>query len=264
MITSLSTEDNIEITNSLQQFSLILSNNIKKIVNNLNEILKYDNADIFIYEITECTKTISEFNLKYEQLEKPLEKIKLIQDFRNNLKNFIIKRQEYTTDEVVGELIKESLVNLKTLEKTLKEAEPLQITVAYLEAIKKPVDDKLSWLQNLYSSMFYMLEILEDGNVALIPKNILKTIETTSEALSSNKALRDYIKTSKNDENEEKIRNYINSIRQAAKATLWELKKLKEEQPNIQSLLKFIQSSPEWKGDDFEECLDFINEERRK
>ncbi|MCP6760048.1 MAG: hypothetical protein NHB32_15140 [Fischerella sp. CENA71] len=264
MITSLSTEDNLQLTNSIQQSSLILSNKIKNLVENLNKILNYNNTNIIIHEIKECTDFIREFNLKYEDPEKPLEKIKLIRDFRNNLKNFIIKRQEYTTDEVVGELINESLANLTALEKSLKEAEHLQITIAYLEAIKNSVDDKLSWLQNLYSSMLYILEILEDEDIILIPKSVLKTIENTSEYLSSNKGLRDYIKTSKSDENQEKIRTYINSIRHVAKATLWELQKLKQEQPNLQSLLNFIQSSPEWKGDDFEECLDFINEERRK
>ena len=44
MITSLSTEDNIQITNSLQQSSLILNNKIKHLVDNLNEILKYDST----------------------------------------------------------------------------------------------------------------------------------------------------------------------------------------------------------------------------
>ncbi|MEH2362009.1 hypothetical protein [Nostoc sp.] len=140
----------------------------------------------------------------------------------------------------------------------------MQITIAYLEAINKSVGDKLTQLQNLYSSMFYVLEILEDEDVYLIPKNALKNIETTSEALSSNKGWREYIKTLPIDDNEQNIKNYINSIRHVAKAILWELKKIKKYQPNVQSLLKFIQSPPEWKGDDFEECLDFINEERRK
>ncbi|MEH2407923.1 hypothetical protein [Nostoc sp.] len=278
MITSLSTEDNIQITNSLQEFSFILNNTIEEISINLNKLLKYDNTDIIIHEITESTKVISEFTLKFQELENPLHKINLIRDFRTNLQKIIIKRQEYTTHEAIGELLHESLVNLVTLEtslvplendlttlvKKLKEAEDLQITITYLEAFNKPADDKLNWLENLYYSMCYVLEILEDENASLIPKNALKNIETTSEALSSNKGWRDYIKIPKIDEKEQKIKNYINSIRHVAKAILWELKKLKEDQPNVQSLLKFIQSSPEWKGDDFEECLDFINEERRK
>jgi hypothetical protein len=278
MITSLSTEDNIQITNSLQEFSFILNNTIEEISKSLNNLLKYDNTDIIVHEITESTKVISEFYLKFKELENPLDKINLIRDFRTNLQKIITKRQEYTTHEAIGEIIHETLVNLATLETSLitlendlttlvkksKEAEHLQITIAYLEAFKKPVDDKLTWLQNLYYSMYYVLEILEDKDVYIIPKNALKNIETTSEALSSNKGLREYIKTPVINENEQKIKNYINSIRHVAKAILWELKKIKQNQPNVQSLLNFIQSSPEWKGDDFEECLDFINEERRK
>ncbi|MHC5935634.1 hypothetical protein [Nostoc sp.] len=264
MITSLSIEDNIQTTNSLHQSSLILSNKIKHLVDNLNELLKYDFAEVIIHEITEYIKVIYELNLKLQEVDKPLEKMILIRNWRTNIKHLTINRQEYITDEILGKLLNEILAHLANLEQIYKELENLQITIAYLQAINKPLDDKLTWLQNLYSSMFYILEILEDENASLIPKNALQRIEITSEALSSNKGLREYIKTPQIDENEQKTKNYMNSIRHVAKAILWELKKIKEDQPNVQSLLKFIQSSPEWKGDDFEECLDFINEERRR
>lgn len=264
MITSLSIEDNIQITNSLHQTSLILSNEIKHLVDNLNELLKYDPSEVIIHELTEYIKVIDELNLKLQEVDKPLEKIILIRNWRTSIKHLTINPQEYITDEILGKLINEILAHRANLEKNYREVENLQITIAYLQAINKPFDDKLTWLQNLYSSMFYILEMLEDENASLIPQNALERIETTSEALSSNKRWREYIKTPQVDENEQNIKNYINSIRHVAKAILWELKKLKEDQPNVQSLLKFIQSSPEWKGDDFEECLDFINEERRK
>ncbi|MHC5729371.1 MAG: hypothetical protein ACYTXY_35650, partial [Nostoc sp.] len=158
MITSLSTEDNIQITNSLQEFSLILNNTIEEISINLNKLLKYDNTDIIIHEIIESTIVISEFTLKFQELENPLDKINLIRDFRTNLQKIIVKRQEYTTHEAIGQLIDESLVGLVTLEtslvtleneitnlvKNLKKAEHLQITIAYLAAFNKPVDDKLT------------------------------------------------------------------------------------------------------------------------
>lgn len=278
MITSLSTEDNIQIENSLQEFSFIFNNTIAETIENLNELLKYDNTNITTHEITESIRVFSEFHLKLQELESLLDKINLVQDFRTNLKNIIIKLQEYTAhedigrylDKIIGKLLilEEELIALENdfiaLEQKTKEAAYLKIIIGYLEAFNKPDDDKLIWLQHLSRSIFFVLDILEKEDACIISKSVLKSIETYSEALSSNKKLSEYIKTLANNENEQDIKNYIYSIKNATKAILWQLKKIKEEQPNVQSLLKFIQSSPEWKGDDFKECLDFINEERRK
>jgi hypothetical protein len=50
-----------------------------------------------------------------------------------------------------------------------------------------------------------------------------------------------------------------------AKAMLWEIEQQKKwHQNTVGSLLDFLQTSPGWVGDDFEECLEYVNEVRRQ
>jgi hypothetical protein len=54
-------------------------------------------------------------------------------------------------------------------------------------------------------------------------------------------------------------------IRRKYKASLRKIKKEKKQHKNtIESLLNFIKTSPGWVGDDFEECLEYVNEVRRQ
>ncbi|MDP5015910.1 MAG: hypothetical protein NWQ43_01125 [Dolichospermum sp.] len=38
----------------------------------------------------------------------------------------------------------------------------------------------------------------------------------------------------------------------------------KQHQNTVESLLDFLKTSPEWVGDDFEECLEYVNQVRRE
>ncbi|MGM3306606.1 hypothetical protein ACSQ6I_11620 [Anabaena sp. WFMT] len=51
----------------------------------------------------------------------------------------------------------------------------------------------------------------------------------------------------------------------AARAILWEIERQKNQHKNtVESFLGFLKTSPEWVGDDFEECLEYVNEVRRE
>lgn len=54
-------------------------------------------------------------------------------------------------------------------------------------------------------------------------------------------------------------------ITNTAKAILWEIDRQKNQHKNtVESLLDFVKTSPGWAGDDFEECLEYVNEVRRE
>jgi len=60
----------------------------------------------------------------------------------------------------------------------------------------------------------------------------------------------------------------IKQILVITKAILWEMNKIKgnkvaEFQPTVANLHKYLDSSSGWQGDDFEECLEFVNNMRR-
>jgi hypothetical protein len=38
----------------------------------------------------------------------------------------------------------------------------------------------------------------------------------------------------------------------------------KQHQNTVESLLDLLKTSPEWAGDDFEECLEYVNQVRRE
>ena len=38
----------------------------------------------------------------------------------------------------------------------------------------------------------------------------------------------------------------------------------KQSQNTVESLLDFLKTSPKWAGDDFEECLEYVNQVRRE
>ena len=51
----------------------------------------------------------------------------------------------------------------------------------------------------------------------------------------------------------------------AAKAILWEIDRYKNQhRNNVESLLDFLKTSPTWTGDDFEECLEYVNQVRKE
>ena len=49
-----------------------------------------------------------------------------------------------------------------------------------------------------------------------------------------------------------------------AQAMLEIEKQKKQHQNTVESLLDFLKTSPKWAGDDFEECLEYVNQVRRE
>ena len=62
----------------------------------------------------------------------------------------------------------------------------------------------------------------------------------------------------------QEIRNYLVAIKNTARSILWQIDNYeKEKKYSVGDLLNWLETSPGWAGDDFEECLDYVNRTRK-
>lgn len=61
------------------------------------------------------------------------------------------------------------------------------------------------------------------------------------------------------------IESYMIALRNTARAVLWQVEQYQEESKyTIGGILNWLETSPGWSGDDFDECLDYVNRVRKE
>lgn len=61
------------------------------------------------------------------------------------------------------------------------------------------------------------------------------------------------------------IESYTIALRNTARAVLWQVEQYQEESKHtVEGILDWLETSPGWSGDDFDECLDYVNRVRKE
>ncbi|HEY9908464.1 MAG TPA: hypothetical protein V6D18_12760, partial [Thermosynechococcaceae cyanobacterium] len=62
----------------------------------------------------------------------------------------------------------------------------------------------------------------------------------------------------------QELKAYLVAIKNAARSLLWQIDNYEKERKfPVKDLMDWLDTSPGWAGDDFDECLDQINRERQ-
>ncbi len=213
--------DNIvQVETSLAQTKSAIGSEILKITERLDNLFKFNNQLITQEEILEEIQEISNALTKIRDLENPVEKlryIRVLQDYTKILKWEFIEHAKNETIE-----------QFDYLEENIKELETLQVIRIFLETVNVEVKTGGEWLKNLYNAFLQLMEIMENGNLHLIPKSILETIKIVSKVIATSEDSKKYIPNKKGEETHKNIKKYIVNLRSIAKAILWEISKYQQ------------------------------------
>ena len=220
--------------------------NLQEIKKQLEEIFRNEQATI---PKEDFRKPFSKIEIAFKKLENATtnqlslkDKCKIYEIICKNFKNLQEKYSDFLTDELINDLLeveayfgwKKQIYKLKILSEEVREVN------------KNEINNK-----KLYILVSSLLQALEKYSIGATQKEI-DAIQYLAEILIT----------------EIKLPNSISIFRKiltTAKAILWEIDRYKKQSQNtVESLLDFLKTSPEWAGDDFEECLEYVNQVRRE
>ncbi|MBD2566464.1 hypothetical protein [Anabaena lutea] len=224
--------------------------NLQEIAKQLEEIFRTENAAI---PKEDFRKYFSKIENALRKLEKAKTnklnskaKSRIYEEVYKNVKNLKEKYSDFLTNELI-----EKFAEIEVYFGWKKEIYKLIFFSEEIVEINKHDIKKGS--EKLYNIIYTMLQAIEKYTVGATQKEI-----DIIQHLAENLIL--YI--------ENKRLNTIPVFRKtlnSAKAILWEIDRQKNQSKNtVESLLDFLKTSPEWVGDDFEECLEYVNEVRRE
>lgn len=147
----------------------------------------------------------------------------------------------------------------------------------------KALDKKIEGIEKVYSTVDLVLSSLEDLNpdslstihsgLAILSEHLEQYISYFSskgKLIEALKALvaRILISTvsalDEIDAQASEERNYLIGVKNTARSILWQIDNYEEEKKStVGDLLNWLETSPDWAGDGFEECLDYVNRTRK-
>ncbi|MBD2453677.1 hypothetical protein H6G80_06255 [Nostoc sp. FACHB-87] len=130
----------------------------------------------------------------------------------------------------------------------------------YLNHETKEIRDFQKFFTNHLKAVKIFLKAIEECYIYLEEKEIYRFFRPILSLLQVFENLEQEI--------EAQYKPLVKKIIVTTKAILWDINRIKdtkfsESKPTVANLQKYLESSSGWQGDDFEECLELINEMRR-
>ncbi|MDD1416885.1 hypothetical protein MEN41_20375 [Dolichospermum sp. ST_con] len=224
--------------------------NLQEIKKQLEEIFRNEHATI---SKEDFRKSFSKIEIAFKKLEDAttnqlsLKDIcKIYEIICKNLKNFQEKYSDFFNNELINNLLE--------------------------------VEAHFGWKKQIYKSKFFSKEMIgfnkndndiykKNEKLYMVVSSLLEALEkysigATQKEIDGIQYLAEILITRIQSPNSISI---FRKILTTAKAILWEIDKYKKQSQNtVESLLYFLKTSPKWAGDDFEECLEYVNQVRRE
>ncbi|BAZ28717.1 hypothetical protein NIES4074_11510 [Cylindrospermum sp. NIES-4074] len=228
--------------------------NLKQIAKQLEEIFLTENSvipiEVFRKDCSKIAAAIKKLEEAYTKKVNSKAKSRIYEGIYKNIKTIRIKYSDFFTNDLIDKFVEKELYFgwKKEIYKisSLAEAEDFQEKV-----IQFNHEDANKYFEKVYKIVATILQAVEKYSAGATKKELEK-IQYFAEHLVE----------------ESKLLNKISIFRKitnTAKAILWEIDREKNQHKNtVESLLDFAKTSPGWAGDDFEECLEYVNEVRRE
>ena len=141
-------------------------------------------------------------------------------------------------------------------EKYVEGIEKLLIAQRYM---LQAFDDKDLETQasKLYTGMVKLSEVLEQY-IPYFPRHLIEIIKNVALGILADPALQpDQLGISQT------VVNYLIALKNTARDVLWQLDNYRKKKHTVGELLDWLETAPGWAGDDFKECLEYVNEVRK-
>ncbi|KYC44086.1 hypothetical protein WA1_02795 [Scytonema hofmannii PCC 7110] len=252
----------------------IIKDDIKQQKNNINEIIKkleenFQSKDIQLQDLE-----FLDFQREIIKLRKALDKVASIQNKVSDLEDDIenqIKAQEKIYYDIykILDLIKERyreffpdklIDNLEDLKNRFGWKRGLLNAGLLLhESTRLSKLNYQSGAEKYYKALVLLLQSLEKYYLGSSTHEIEVIKKLASEVIEREKTIK------RREDKKEKYHTLLRKLLNVSKSILWEIENQQNKnKPTVQDLLTFLEKSPKWIGDDFEECLEYINEVRRQ
>jgi hypothetical protein len=202
--------------------------------------------------LLESAERVKEQIKSVSNLEELVELTAIVSESKPLFEKQVSKYSDFLPDRI----IKQFEIQYKEIEGLGKLAPTLiLISSKYSEEIS---DDQIS--MRFYSDLSSWPEILEQYG-SYFPKNLVDALRLTSSRLLSE--LTSLLEKTGSPYSQELI-DYIVALNNTVKSVLWQIDNSeKEKKSSVGDLLNWLETSSGWAGDDFEECLDYVNRTRK-
>lgn len=128
------------------------------------------------------------------------------------------------------------------------------------EYMLQAFDDKnpVEQAGKLYTGMVKLSEVLEQY-LSYFPEQLIQVTKNIALAFLADPALQP-----EQPDISQEVVNYLTALKNTTRGVLWQLDNDKKERKHtIGELLDWLETAPGWAGDDFEECLEYVNRVRK-
>lgn len=175
--------------------------------------------------------------------------------FQLEYQSFAKEMRSRYADFLTAEMIKR-LDELEAYPKALQE-----ITYAQSLMIRAMlnIEDPVEQAKLLYTGLVRVSNAVEKY-IRYFSPQLRENVKRSATSL-----LKDPYYNPENYRGQTEIEKYMSAIRFVAKAVLWDVEQYQEESKyTIEGILNWLEISPGWSGDDFDECLDYVNRVRKE
>jgi hypothetical protein len=247
----------IATENSIRSLSTLLSNKSDNLVNGLataklalEQLSKSGTGQLSREEIRDDLIKLVETSEHIKSTDNLAEKTKVFfSEYKPLSKHLRTKYSDLLPSRVVKKLEAE--------DKYMEGFKELLITQVYmLQAFsdENPVDQA----EKLYTGMVKLSNVLEQY-ISFFPEQLIENIKTIALEFLADPTLQP-------DQPGlfPEVANYLTAIKHTSRGLLWQLENYQKHKKNtVGELLNWLDSAPTWKGDDLDECLEYVNITRK-
>jgi hypothetical protein len=146
---------------------------------------------------------------------------------------------------------------LEALERYVEGLEELMIAQAYMLLgfdDKEPVDQA----GKIYTGMVKLSEVLEQY-IFYFPGRLIEIVKKIPLAIIADPGLQP-----EQPGISQEVVSYLTALKNTSRGVLWQIDNYKKEKKHtVGELLNWLKTAPGWVGDDFEECLEYVNRTRK-
>jgi hypothetical protein len=116
--------------------------------------------------------------------------------------------------------------------------------------------DLVARFKNFYAGMIELSEVSEKY-IPYFPDHLIETIKNIALSFFAGSTLELLEQSTISQE----VVDYIAAIKNTARGILWQIDNYKKGKKHpVGELLDWLETAPSWTGDDFEECLEYVNQ----
>lgn len=149
---------------------------------------------------------------------------------------------------------------VKRLEAEEKYMEGFKKLLIAQEYMLQAFDDKdpVDHAGKLYTGMVKLSEVLEQY-ILFFPEWLIESIKTIALGFLADPALQP-----EQPGISQEVVNYLTALKNTSRGVLWQIDNYKQEKKRtVGELLNWLETAPGWTGDDFDECLEYVNQTRK-